>query len=168
MIIFRKLLGRPLAIWMPVPWLFCQGNILSAQSKMPLRWAIISNLSPDNAKAADLLNVRLAKRSDLQLVERDNVDAAVCEAGLQAIMEPKSATQRVQLGKRLAADVLIVLDEIAVPAIGEAQQAAATTELVNPPVRAATPAVRVVICDVNSGARLSIETVARKTRPSKN
>ena len=89
------------------------------------RWAIVSNLSAKNAKCADLLTAKLTSAGNFQLVERDDAVAATREADLQALTGPAAVANRVKLGARLAADVLLILDERSIDAIdnrGPAEQ----------------------------------------------
>lgn len=130
----------------------------AADTKGPLRWAIVSNVTPENAKAVDLLIAKLSAEEEFQLVERDEVAVAVNELGLQSFSTARATADRSKFGKRLSADVLMIIDEVALPKPEDPGE-------LNPSKPSVRPAgntpniIRVVTCDVRSGARLHVDAV---------
>jgi hypothetical protein len=136
----------------------------TADKQAPLRWAIISNLSSKHAPAVDLLSAKLSGLPEFALVERDEVKAAYQEAEVRALaaVVPAATAKRNQLGGQLSADVLMIVDEVAVPKIDEPQELAPPATSRPPKTSGQTgQVIRVTICDVRSGARLFIDGVPK-------
>ena len=73
-------------------------------------WAVISSRELQSTGVPDLVFLRLAELDGIELVERDDYQAVLAESELAAIGGAASVGQRVQLGQRTAADVLMILD----------------------------------------------------------
>ena len=130
-----------------------------ADEPRPNRWAIVSTLSAKNAKCVDLLTAKFTSAGNFQLVERDDADAATREADLQTLSDASAAGRRTKLGKRLAANVLLILDERSIAAIDNSRQAEQTGPVLAKATNEKQETIRVVICDVRSGARVFIEGI---------
>jgi len=98
-----------------------------------VRWAIVPSIDDGCRLLADLLTVKLSSSSNIELVERERVDAALREMELAALWGEKSVGKRLQISRLLGADALLLL------ALGDAGE---------------VPTVRAVIVDSRVGARL--------------
>ncbi|MBC8872160.1 MAG: hypothetical protein H8E44_22235 [Planctomycetes bacterium] len=107
------------------------------------RWAVVA--SPDVARYGlpDLMTVALSEDSSLELVEREELAAAMRELELAAYLGPDAGRQRLQLGQVLKADALVLLS------------------LESPPAEAAdddaSEFLKLIIAECRSGTRLTID-----------
>lgn len=87
----------------------------SAPTAVPLikpafhRWAVICAKDAQQAGLGDLVTAELSKATDIELVERDQLDAATKELQLAAALESKSVATRVKMGRLVKADALLIL-----------------------------------------------------------
>jgi len=100
------------------------------------RWAILASADVRATGIADLLGARLAQDASLILVERELLDRTMKELDLSTFLGAGSTAARLQLGKTLAAEGLILLSVEKRP---EGQ------------------ALRLDLCDCRYGARLRSE-----------
>ena len=77
------------------------------KTKVPTKWAVLSD-SP----AGDLVFAELAAATEIELVERERFADILKEQNLSVLSDPKTVGKRLELGKMLAADRLLVLHEI--------------------------------------------------------
>ena len=77
---------------------------LFAAETQPVRWAILAT-----PELGDLLTVELSKRQDIELVERAEIDKVMRELEISAMFGEESIGKRLELGKILKADRLLVL-----------------------------------------------------------
>ncbi len=143
------------------------------------RWAILSSPELQESGLADLVTAELSQVKGVQLVERDQLAAAMKELELDAVLGEADVRARLRLGRLVKADALIVLTTVAVAPEALTEQpitpdASALTE----PARQADPLVstgqgrrrpsrsrtfiKIVIADCQQGARLSIDFIARE------
>lgn len=73
------------------------------------RWALLSTSDVRESGVADLLTSELSRQPEIELVERDRLQDVMRELQLTALVGPDQVGQRLQLGKTLRADALIVL-----------------------------------------------------------
>ncbi|TVS16323.1 MAG: hypothetical protein EA424_14355, partial [Planctomycetaceae bacterium] len=77
------------------------------------RWAIVAATELQESGLGDLLTARLSRHEpdepEIELVERDRLDAALRELELAACLGPQDGPQRMRLGQLLRADVLVLL-----------------------------------------------------------
>jgi hypothetical protein len=73
------------------------------------RWAVIATPAVDKSGASDLLTVELSQDESVELVERERLREATRELQLAALITAGNVEQRLQLGKTLGADALMVL-----------------------------------------------------------
>src|SRR5579864_7058270 len=92
-------------------------------------------INPEKAPRADLAEARLLAGSAATWVERASIDRVLKEQTLQAVFGPQGGADRVQLGKLLKADLLV---------------------LVRPAKKAPAPALEVVVSDTARGLRLMV------------
>src|SRR5688572_27630835 len=97
------------------------------------RWAVIASNPVLESGLADLLTVKLSQDDSIQLVERERLRDVTRELQLFSLLKAENIDQRLQLGKTLGAESLIVL----------------STEK-----RAGQQVLRVVVCDSTLGVRL--------------
>lgn len=90
---------------------------LRADELKPIRWAIIAP-----ASVGDLLTVELSQQENLELVERAEVDKAMKELELSALLQQHSLQQGVKLGRVLKADRLLVISPKPLPKASETEQ----------------------------------------------
>ncbi len=123
----------------------------AAADEGPLRrWAILTDEGLRETGVADLLFAELARQEDLVLVERQHIEAILGEWALAALVATEASDKRLELGRLLNADALVILS-LAEP---EAQAAEP------PPGRetgASEPFIRAVVCESRFGARLRFE-----------
>jgi hypothetical protein len=100
------------------------------------RWAIVATPELRGGGLSDLLTARLSEDDSIELVEREQLDLALRELDLAAHFGADDAGRRLELGKLLKADALVLLS-----------------------VRRHEdqPFLRLVVCDCMYGARLSEE-----------
>lgn len=100
------------------------------------RWAIIADEGVQESGVADLLTLKLSKVDGVELLEREQLVLATKELELSAVIESNGVAKRLQLGKLVGADalVLLMLEE-----------------------RDKHKLVRLVIADCSYGARLHFE-----------
>lgn len=104
------------------------------------RWAILATDEVRQAGVADLVFERLSKEADLELVEREQLDVVLREIKTSSLAGSRDVSQRLQVGRQLKADALLVLSVV------KAQPAGANE-----------PSLQVVTCDCHSGARLLVD-----------
>lgn len=108
----------------------------SATSSPFRRCAVIADEAVRRTGVSDLVTSELLAGEKLQLVEREQLDSVLQEIELSQLHRAAHAYERTQTGRLLKADALILISQ------GKHQQ---------------TQFLRVVICDCQSGARLSSE-----------
>lgn len=118
-LLLLALLGQPAAFAAPQPTLSC--------------WALIATDEVVETGLLDLLTVELSRHKSVQLVERESSRAATRELQLTALVKADQVSQRLQLGKTLRANALMVLSV-------ESHQGRRL--------------LRVVVCDADFGVRL--------------
>ncbi|WP_442509461.1 hypothetical protein SH528x_001033 [Novipirellula sp. SH528] len=109
-----------------------------AASQRP-RWAVIASGEVLKSGLADLLNLGLSKNESIALVDRERLSDATRELQFAKILQADNPQLRLQLGKTLNADRLLVLSI-------EQEQG--------------KPMLRAVVCDANLGVRLAHERFA--------
>jgi hypothetical protein len=82
----------------------CSAAALAA----PQRWALISTDAVSKTALPDLLTAELSRAADIQLVERDQLAAALKEQEVATLLGAEGK-ERLALGKLLKADVLAIL-----------------------------------------------------------
>lgn len=97
------------------------------------RWAVMATEEVVASGLPDLLTVRLSQHETVQLVERESLVAAMKELQLTALVKADQVGQRLQLGRILKANALMVL----------------SFERAN-----GKQLLRVVVCDADLGVRL--------------
>lgn len=73
------------------------------------RWAVLSDESCRDAGLSDLLTAELSAVPGLELVERDDLEAALRELELSRLLGSQAGRERLRLGRLLKADVLLML-----------------------------------------------------------
>ena len=73
------------------------------------RWAVICSKDVQQAGLGDLVTAELSKEKDLELVDRDQLDAVTKELELAAVLESQAAAARLKMGQVLKADALLLL-----------------------------------------------------------
>lgn len=73
------------------------------------RWAVIATGEVVASGLPDLLTVELSQNESLELVERDQLQAVMSELQLSAIVRADQVSSRLQLGRTLKANALMVL-----------------------------------------------------------
>jgi len=106
------------------------------------RWAVVASQDVARDGLPDLITVALSEDSSLELVERQELAAATRELELTAYLGPAAGRQRLQLGRVLKADALVLLslEPSAAETNGEASEF-----------------LRLIIAECRSGARLAID-----------
>lgn len=141
-------------------------------------WAIIASPSVRELGIADLLTARLTNLEGVSLVERDEQAVAQNELELAALYQSTSARQRIELGKRVASQMLIVLDLTTVQQV-DTQAAAASrnnnrrgtnrrgTEFEDDDLPVSEVQVlRVLICHCATGVRVARQSINLPTTPT--
>jgi hypothetical protein len=105
----------------------------SAEAQTLRRWALIATDEVAQSGLEDLLTVELSRHESLELVERENLQAAMRELKLAALVKADQVSQRLELGKTLRANALMILS---------------LERLMD------RPALNVVVCDADLGVRL--------------
>ncbi len=138
---------------------------VAADEGSPSRWAILSTLSSANQRTADLLLERLSNDDNFELVDREEVQAVSDELAFAAIGEAVGTQQRRQMGQRLSADMLLILDEVSLVETAEL----ATSERANPGgAKVEATGLRVVICATSAGARLHTRVLSHDGQSAKD
>ncbi len=83
--------------------------VSAAETPSTIRWALVASQTDKQKALVDLLTSKLS--SDFSLVERNDVQAALNEMKLAGLFGEKAVETRLQLGKILKADRLVVLAE---------------------------------------------------------
>lgn len=97
------------------------------------RWAVVATEEVVASGLPDLLTVRLSQHETVQLVERESLESVMKELQLTALVKADQVGQRLQLGRILKANALMVL----------------SFERAN-----GKQLLRVVVCDADLGVRL--------------
>jgi hypothetical protein len=97
------------------------------------RWAVLATDEVVESGLPDLLTAELSRQPSLELVERESLPAVTGELQLQALVQADHVSQRLQLGKTLRANALMVLSFAR---------------------KAGQQQLRVVVCDADLGVRL--------------
>ena len=99
------------------------------------RWAIITSEKFQTAGVADLVTAALSEHDGIELVERDDDELLEEELELATLTKATSVTERLRLGERVSADVLLLLD------VEDGDE---------------EPLVKIVVSDCRTGARLRL------------
>lgn len=102
------------------------------------RWAILATPAATEAKMPDLLLAELSQAPDLELVERQQLQAAVQELTVATVLGSDGRAQRLRLGQILKADALLLVD---LEGTGKDKS------------------LRLVVAECRYGARLKVETM---------
>lgn len=100
----------------------------------PQTWALIPGQAVQKTGLADLLTVELQSLSNIQVLERADLGKVVSELELSDLSKREGVSQRLQLGKLISADRIIVLTEW---------------------LKDGKKNVELTICETRQGARLS-------------
>ena len=73
------------------------------------RWAVICSKDAQQAGLGDLVTAELSKEKDLELVDREQLDAVTKELQLAAALESQAAATRLKMGQLVKADALLLL-----------------------------------------------------------
>jgi len=73
------------------------------------RWAILATPAVEETGFVDLLTARLSEQEDLELIERQDLQRITAELELAAALAPQAAAQRLELGRLVGADGLLLL-----------------------------------------------------------
>jgi len=106
------------------------------------RWAVITSGTPEEGQLSDLLVAGLSKVPGLELVEREQIAGLAHEQALSGACSAEGSADRLQLGKILRADALLL------------------TELTG---TKDTPEIRIIIADTRYGVRLYSERLSWNT-----
>ncbi|MEQ8211659.1 MAG: CsgG/HfaB family protein [Lacipirellulaceae bacterium] len=146
----------------------------SANTQTPnLTWAVLASRQAQETGIPDLLTVKLDKLQGVDLVERDEFEAVLSEAKLTALSGLESRSQRMKIGQRVAADILVILRVIKVEEVAEAASTGQPQSQQRATGRLATmqksyvvqrQEIEVVLCHVRSGARLEIQGYSLATQ----
>jgi len=104
----------------------------------PLTWALIPGRAVQQSGLADLLTVELQSLDNIQVLERADLGKVISELELSTLSKREGVSERLQLGKLIAADRIIVLTEW---------------------VKDRKKHVELTICETRQGARLSHQFV---------
>jgi hypothetical protein len=74
-----------------------------------LRWAIISSADVKESGIPDLLTAQLSSDAGIELLEREDLEVATRELELSASTTSAASAKRLQLGRLLKADALLLL-----------------------------------------------------------
>ncbi len=97
----------------PLLMLACCGASPGQDQAKPLqRWAIVASSPVVESGLPDLLTVRLSREDAVELVERQQLDEAAGELQLTPLLAAANVQRRLQLGKTLGADALLVLSYV--------------------------------------------------------
>lgn len=89
-------------------FVFLLAPALAEQRALP-RWALMATDDVADCGLLDLLTVELSRDDSLQLVERAHLQMVMRELELSALVKPGRVSDRLQLGKTLKANALMVL-----------------------------------------------------------
>lgn len=98
------------------------------------RLAVLPESGTDASKLATLLELGLAMRPDLQLVERQHLEQVIREQRLAAAFGPTAVAKRIELGRLADAEVLVF--------VGESQRP--------------KPHFDLIVCETHTGLRLLV------------
>lgn len=116
------------------------------------RWAVVGDDSLRKTGLTDLLTAQLSQQPGIELVEREQLAAALRELEIDQVFGAEQASSRLQLGRLLAADAIVLLRKRGGNVSGQ-----------RPPSRAPRsqqrPTLELVICDCRYGARLTTESI---------
>jgi hypothetical protein len=73
------------------------------------RWAVICSGDAEQAGLGDLVTTGLSKAKDMELVDREQLQAVLKELQLASVMESQAAASRLKMGQLLKADALLLL-----------------------------------------------------------
>lgn len=119
------------------------------------RWAIVSDEPLAKSPVGDLLTAELSNVQGIELVERDQIDAALKELKLSQSLAD-DVRSRLQLGRILKTDALVILSTLA----GQpATSLPAVTPTTQPSSSKAATFLKIVIADCRQGARLRTDFV---------
>lgn len=104
--------------------------------------AIVATPDVQDSGLSDLLTVTLSNQQEIDLVERELLQKLTAELKLSELLGAKAAGERLRLGQRLKADMLVLL------AYSQPLSPASTTK--------APPQLRLVVADCRYGARLGV------------
>jgi hypothetical protein len=123
------------------------------------RWAILPGSDLQPSGVLDLLMAKLSAEPGIELVERERIDAALRELGLnQALSDDLRG--RLQLGRILGADALVILSRVTSAPPATQAVASVLPDRASPSSAAKTDSfVKIVIADCRQGARLRVDFV---------
>lgn len=98
---------RPLIITGPL--LLLAASLVAAEKSPFRRWAVVATPEVTKSGVPDLLTVGLSEDESIELVERERLQEAMRELQLAALIKADNVEQRLQLGKTLGADALMLL-----------------------------------------------------------
>ncbi|MEQ8790983.1 MAG: CsgG/HfaB family protein [Pirellulaceae bacterium] len=90
-------------------WLLAAARSHAEQELTFKRWAIVAAKDVQATGLSDLLTARLTQVEGLELVEREQLAAVTSELELSALFAAGAANRRLQLGRLVQADVLLIL-----------------------------------------------------------
>ncbi len=160
------------ACWKALCILLCtavvgiRGDLAPAGQAAPTStWAIVSSRELQSTGLPDLVFLRLAALEEIELVERDAYQAVLDESELVAMSGAGAVGKRIQIGQRVAADVLMILDMVRARSFDwDTQYAEGKRGVARDLPSRERRYVRVVFCDARSGARLSTQSVDLEDR----
>lgn len=106
------------------------------------RWAILPSEEARHTHIPDLLFVQLSEIDSIELVEREELNAALQESSLNRALGAQGVNERLRLGRLLQADALVIVDLVVKEHDDNQDQTKPKKQL------------RIVICETNTGARL--------------
>lgn len=121
-------------------FLWCAMTLRAAEGLS--RWAIVASPEVQKSGLADVVWAEASTLDRLEFVERSELDRVAKELELESLAGADGVAQRINAGRVLQADVLVLLKTVS---------------------KSESNPLRVVICDTRQGARLaSFETVLNK------
>lgn len=139
--IFARIISPVIAVWLAASISFCQSSAPAAE--LPIICAILSPAAGPELPVVSMLQSELAGRSQIRLVERDQIRAILQEQQMSSLFTADGTSQRFKLGQLLKADLLICLRQLKPDA-----------------------PLQIVVCQSSSGLRLLNESVALPTNSS--
>lgn len=147
--------ARHARIILVIVWTVLLGRdhiVVGAEQPGYRRWAIVATKAVDDTGLSDLLTAELSAREGMDLVERQELAAVTAELELSAYLAPEVAGKRLELGRMLRADALILLS------LEEREpQEAPGRGSESPDGKDKQRFVKLVISDCRYGARLRLE-----------
>lgn len=137
LVIFGILVAPALGVQLAV-----LGDDIRHDAEQGHRWAVVASQDVARNGLPDLITVALSEDSSLELVERQELAAATRELEIAAYLGPGAGRQRLQLGRVLKADALVLLS--LEPSAAE-------------PEGEASEFLRLIIAECRSGTRLATE-----------